>query len=72
MLLEPLVGDPRGLVGLLVGVNAGALLTPWGSLATILWLHICRARLLDVTPMRVLRTGLVLVPVVLLAGALAV
>lgn len=72
LLLEPLVGDPRGLVGLLVGVNAGALLTPWGSLATILWLHICRARLLDVTPMRVLRTGLVLVPVVLLAGALAV
>ncbi|WP_153506490.1 SLC13 family permease [Cumulibacter manganitolerans] len=67
LFLEPLAGDAHGVLGLLVGVNAGALLTPWGSLATVLWLQICRRRLVAVSTRRVLVYGLVLVPAVLLA-----
>ncbi|MBD9700075.1 arsenic transporter [Flavimobilis sp. GY10621] len=35
--LEPAAGSPARLVALLVGVNAGPLVTPWASLATLLW-----------------------------------
>ncbi|MWJ14956.1 arsenic transporter [Clavibacter michiganensis subsp. michiganensis] len=35
--LEPVVGSPERLVAILVGVNAGPLITPWASLATLLW-----------------------------------
>lgn len=34
---EPAAGGPVRLVALLIGVNAGALITPWASLATMLW-----------------------------------
>ena len=44
LLLEPSAADDaRRLVALLVGVNTGALVTPWASLATLLWLQRCRA-----------------------------
>ncbi|WP_092506698.1 SLC13 family permease [Agrococcus jejuensis] len=35
--LEPLATDPLRMAALLVGVNAGALVTPWASLAILLW-----------------------------------
>ncbi|SMH47017.1 arsenite efflux membrane protein ArsB [Rathayibacter oskolensis] len=35
--LEPVADDPVRLVALLIGVNAGPLITPWASLATLLW-----------------------------------
>ena len=35
--LEPIATDRTSLVALLVGVNAGPLITPWASLATLLW-----------------------------------
>ncbi|MBO0983863.1 SLC13 family permease [Rathayibacter sp. SD072] len=35
--LEPVAADPARLVALLIGVNAGPLITPWASLATLLW-----------------------------------
>lgn len=35
--LEPLATDPVRMAALLVGVNAGALVTPWASLAILLW-----------------------------------
>ncbi|MBP2457762.1 Na+/H+ antiporter NhaD/arsenite permease-like protein [Clavibacter michiganensis] len=35
--LEPVAGSPERLVAILVGVNAGPLITPWASLATLLW-----------------------------------
>jgi len=40
LLVEPAAADDvRRLVATLVGVNAGALVTPWASLATLLWHH---------------------------------
>ncbi|MDR6988814.1 Na+/H+ antiporter NhaD/arsenite permease-like protein [Paenarthrobacter nitroguajacolicus] len=37
LLAEPLAGSPQRMAALLVGVNAGPLITPWASLATLLW-----------------------------------
>jgi arsenical pump membrane protein len=44
------------LLGLLIGVNVGPVITPWGSLATMLWLERCRAAGLTV-PVRQLMLG---------------
>ena len=35
--LESAAGTPERLAALLIGVNAGPLITPWASLATLLW-----------------------------------
>lgn len=35
--------DARRLFAALIGANAGPLVTPWASLATLLWLERCRA-----------------------------
>lgn len=55
--LEPAAGSPERLMALLVGVNAGPLVTPWASLATLLWLQRCRARGLDWRPWRLALGG---------------
>jgi arsenical pump membrane protein len=36
--------DPARLMALLVGVNVAPLVSPWASLATLLWAQRCRAR----------------------------
>jgi arsenical pump membrane protein len=57
--LEPAAGTsgPR-LMALLVGTNAGPLVTPWASLATLLWAQRCRAMGVDVPWRWVLTAGL--------------
>ncbi|MFB0834225.1 SLC13 family permease [Arthrobacter halodurans] len=35
--LEPVAGSPARLMALLIGVNLGPLVSPWASLATLLW-----------------------------------
>lgn len=41
--LEPVSdGSPARLMALLIGVNAGSIVTLWGSLATLLWRDRCR------------------------------
>lgn len=37
LLAEPLAETPQRMAALLIGVNAGPLVTPWASLATLLW-----------------------------------
>ncbi|MEB7504930.1 SLC13 family permease [Arthrobacter koreensis] len=37
LLAEPLAATPERMAALLIGVNAGPLITPWASLATLLW-----------------------------------
>ena len=39
-----MAGDPARLLALVIGVNAGAVVTPWSSLAVLLWRERCRAR----------------------------
>ena len=69
--LEPTVADsPVRLAALLVGVNAGPLITVWGSVATLLWAQRCRSAGLDVSPRRVAATGTLCAVTVVAAATL--
>lgn len=58
LVVEPSAADDiRRLVATLVGVNAGALVTPWASLATLLWLQRCRSAGLRVPLLRLAAWG---------------
>lgn len=63
------VTPPQHTLGLLVGVDAGPLVTPWGSLATLLWAGAVRSAGLTVPWRAFVLRGLVLVPAVLLLTA---
>jgi len=70
--IEPAALDaPARVAALLVGVNAGPLITPWASLATLLWVGRCRAGGLQVPWTRFAGLGLILVPLCLVAGTVA-
>ncbi|MEW1953046.1 SLC13 family permease [Terrabacter sp. NPDC080008] len=70
--LEPTVTDaPHRLAALLVGVNAGPIVTMWGSVATLLWAARCRSADLAVEPGRIARTGLLCAVVAVTAATLA-
>jgi Na+/H+ antiporter NhaD/arsenite permease-like protein len=56
------------LLALLVGTNVGPIITPWASLATLLWYERCHAFGVDVPMRRFMATGAVLA----VAGLLAV
>ena len=55
------------LLSLLLGVDLGPLVLPWGSLATLLWAERCRAKGVQVGWLRFGLAGLVLVPLLLAA-----
>lgn len=69
--LEPVAGSPLRIAALLIGVNAGPLVTPWASLATLLW----HARLtglgVEVRWSKYLLLGLVVVPLTVIASVFA-
>ncbi|GIG26012.1 SLC13 family permease [Cellulomonas denverensis] len=72
LVVEPAAGgDPTRLAAVLIGVGAGPLLTPWASLATVLWLERCRRMLTHVPVRGLLVQGLWLAPLCVLAGVLA-
>lgn len=54
------------LLPVLLGVNLGPLVTPWGSVATLLWADRCRARRVRIPWTRYSLAGLLLVPLLLL------
>ena len=57
--LEPASADsPTRLLALLIGVDVAPLVTPWASLATLLWAKRCRARGLEVPVGRLALHGL--------------
>lgn len=70
--LEP-VGEDSALrtAALLVGTNSGPLITPWGSLAVLLWARRCRASGVRISWRRFVLRGLVLVPLVVGGSVLA-
>ncbi|MEU7164360.1 SLC13 family permease [Streptomyces morookaense] len=59
------------LLALLIGTNAGPVITPWASLATLLWFERCRAQGVTVPLTRFLGTGAVLATGSVLAAVAA-
>lgn len=73
LLVEPSAADDvRRLVATLVGVNAGALVTPWASLATLLWLQRCRSAGLEVPLLKLAGWGAICAAVCVTAATLTI
>lgn len=71
LLVEPFAADDvRRLVATLIGVNAGALVTPWASLATLLWLQRCRSAGLEVPVLKLAGWGAICAVVCVTAATL--
>jgi Na+/H+ antiporter NhaD/arsenite permease-like protein len=67
---EPVADSPARMAALLIGVNAGSLVTPWASLATMLW-HARSAALGVTIPWgRYALLGLVVAPLTVVAATL--
>lgn len=62
--LESAAESPVRLAALLIGVNAGPLITPWASLATLLWHQRLDALGVDVPWRRYILLGLVGAPII--------
>jgi Na+/H+ antiporter NhaD/arsenite permease-like protein len=69
--LEPIAGSPARLVALLIGVNVGPLITPWASLATLLWHQRLTSLGVQISWRRYMLLGLVLAPVAVTLSTLA-
>ena len=70
LILEPTATDPVALMALLIGVNLGPLVTPWASLATLLWHERLHAVGVEVPWRHYVIWGLVAAPVVVAAAIL--
>nr|WP_218847182.1 SLC13 family permease [Psychromicrobium silvestre] len=69
--LEPVADSPIRLAALLIGVNLGPLLTPWASLATVLWHERLKNLGVEVSWLRFAGLGLLLVVVLIPLAVLA-
>lgn len=67
---EQAAGSPARIAALLVGVNAGPLVTPWASLATLIWHEQLRRLGVGISWWGYAAAGLVLVPVMIVPAAL--
>ncbi len=72
LVVEPFTHSADRLVTALVAVNVGPMLLAWGSLANLLWLRACRTRGLAISMVRFGLEGLLVVPLAVAAGVLAV
>lgn len=66
LFLEPLVSAPASYIALLIGVNAAPIITPWASLATLLWHDQLRRAGVHVSWKSFILLGFILAPVVVL------
>ncbi|MGU3410134.1 SLC13 family permease [Microbacterium sp. M1A1_1b] len=72
LVLEPAAGhDALRYAALLIGVNAGCLITPWASLATLLWHARLAAEGVHLSWGRYMALGCVVAPLTVVAGVLA-
>jgi Na+/H+ antiporter NhaD/arsenite permease-like protein len=69
--LEPSADTPVRLVALLIGVNAGPLITPWASLATLLWHQRLTSFDVQIRWSRYMLLGLIVAPVTVVLATLA-
>lgn len=69
--LEPPADTPERMAALLVGVNAGPLITPWASLATLLWHARLTAMGVPIGWGRYALLGLVVAPLTVVLATLA-
>jgi arsenical pump membrane protein len=69
--LEGVADSPDRLAALLIGVNAGPLLTPWASLATLLWHERLVSAGVAVRWSRFALLGIVIAPLTVTAAVLA-
>ncbi len=67
---EQAAGGPARLAALLVGVNAGPLVTPWASLATLIWHEQLRRLGVSISWWGYAAAGAVLVPLMVVPAAL--
>jgi arsenical pump membrane protein len=69
--LEPVAGSPVRLAALLIGVNAGPLITPWASLATLLWHQRLTSFDVELRWRRYVLLGAIVAPVTVVLATLA-
>ena len=71
LMLEPAVSDPASALALLIGVNVGPVITPWASLATLLWADQLRRAKAPVPWRGFILWGLLLAPATVTAATAA-
>jgi len=69
--LEPVASSPARMVALLIGVNVGPLITPWASLATLLWHQRLTALGVEISWRRYMLLGLMVAPTTVILATLA-
>jgi arsenical pump membrane protein len=69
--LEPAATSPDRLIALLIGVNLGPLVTPWASLATLLWHQRLTAMDVRISWTRYALLGLIVAPLTVVGATLA-
>jgi arsenical pump membrane protein len=69
--LEPTAGSPLRVAALLIGVNAGPLITPWASLATLLWSERLAGLGVSIRWGRFVLLGLLVVPLTVVLAVVA-
>jgi len=69
--LEPSADSPVRLVALLIGVNVGPLITPWASLATLLWHQRLTSFDVQIRWSRYMLLGMIVAPVTVVLATLA-